>query len=138
MPKAQHKQNRHYRDDDAKAADGPGSEATGEIPTIKREFILTHSTDNTLQDVVRVFSRATGTNLTNSHFLRVLMKTLAHAMPELEKKASQIGELKRPGNARGREADREEYEQAIVEAVVSALRSCPPFEAGKRRSSKGK
>ena len=138
MPKVQHKRKRIDREDEAKHADSNHVAATAEVPSVKREFILTKSTDEALEDVVQAFSRATGAKLTNSHFLRALMKGLAHAMPELEREASQIGELKRPGNARGKEAERDEYEETLAEAVVSALRSCPPFEAGKKRSSKGK
>jgi hypothetical protein len=114
------------RDDYMKRAK-PTHTAEMDIPNIKREFILTQSADETLQDAVRLFSRATGTQLSNSHFLRVLIKGLAHAMPELEREASQIGKLKRPGNARGKEAEREEYEQRLAKAVTNAMRSTRPF-----------
>jgi hypothetical protein len=99
-------------------------EATGETPDIKREFILTASADETLHQGVRIFSRATGTDLTNSHFLRVLLKTVEHALPELEKEASRIGRLKRPSNAKGHEADREEYERRLAQALLVAIRKC--------------
>lgn len=109
-----------------------------ETPNIKREFILTQSTDDTLQDLVRVFSRATGANLTNSHFLRVVLKALAHAMPELEREASELGSLKRPSNARGNQAAREGYEEALAVAVASALQASPRFEPGKPRKTKSR
>jgi hypothetical protein len=100
----------------------------GETPHIKREFILTPAADDTLAGTVRCLSRATGTNVSNSHFLRSLLKAVAHALPELEREASQIGRLKRPGNARGKEACREGYEEKLAEALLAALRAWTPKE----------
>jgi hypothetical protein len=133
MPKRQHQAKQSYRDDDTRAAHAIRPQPGAEIPTIKREFILTPSVDDTLHDVVRLFSRETGSNLTRSHFLRALFKAVAHAMAELESEASEIGALFRPSNAPGNQAAREEYEQRIAEAVLSAFRSCPPFESQLRK-----
>src|SRR6516225_4742791 len=93
---------------------------TGETPTIKREFILTPQADETLKHLVDLFSRATGTQVTNSHLLRAALKALAEAMPAIERGASELGPLKRPSNARGREAERERYEEAIARAISRA------------------
>ena len=144
MPKRQ--QNRIYRE-----SSGPGGEITGpgadpelaDTPSIKREFMLTPLADDSLHNAVRVLSRATGASLSNSHFLRVMLKIVEHAMPEIEREASRLGKLKRPGNARESQAEREEFEHKIAEAVAAALQSCPPMaldsgaprkvrEAGKR------
>lgn len=102
--------------------------ARGETPDTKREFILTPSADETLKDVVRAISKATGANLTNSHFLRAVLKVIAHAMPDLEREAGRIGRLPRPSNARGKEPDREEYEAKLASALLAALRACPPMD----------
>jgi hypothetical protein len=99
------------------------AEPTGETPTIKREFILTPQADETLKHLVDVFSRATGTQVTNSHLLRAALKALAEAMPAIERGASELGRLKRPSNARGREAERERYEEAIARALSQASRN---------------
>jgi hypothetical protein len=123
---------------DPEPGEAPGVDANADIPNVKREFILTQSADETLREVVRLFSKATGANLTNSHFFRVLLKTVAHAMPELKQEAPQVGTLKRPSNAREGQAAREEYERAIAKAVVAALRSSPPFDASSGDSRKGK
>jgi hypothetical protein len=95
-------------------------------------------TDDTLQQVVRLFERAIGTDLTNSHMFRVLLKSVAHAMPMLEREVSQLGKLKPPSNARASQLEREEFERKLAAAVVSAFRKCPPFDAdaGDRRQGK--
>jgi hypothetical protein len=49
-------------------------------------------------------------------------------MPELEKEAWQIGKLRRPSNARGKEAEREEYEKRIAASLLSGMRACLPME----------
>jgi hypothetical protein len=110
---------------------GPGyannDGATGDLANIKREFILTQSADDALHELMRVVSRSTSTNLTNSHLFRVLLKVVEHAMPEIEKEFSQVGKLKRPSNARGRESERDEFERMLASALVAALRDCDPL-----------
>ncbi len=104
------------------------AEPTGETPDIKREFILTQTADDALAHLTALYSRATGTNVTNSHFLRAVLKALVHAMPEVEKQAWQVGKLRRPSNARGREAERDEYERRIAASLLAGMRACPPME----------
>jgi hypothetical protein len=99
---------------------------TGETPDIKREFILTRVADDTLREAVRLLSRATGTDVTNSHFLRALLEVVAQAMPELEQGATGLGRLRRPSNARGNEAARESYERRLAEALRAGLRARRP------------
>lgn len=84
MGKRQHQEKRSYRDDDTRTGETNGPEPSADIPNIKREFILTQSTDEMLYDAVRLFSRATGARLTNSHFLRILLKSVEHAMPQIK------------------------------------------------------
>src|SRR5262249_7598942 len=112
-------------------APGPTSKApepTGETPDIKREFILTQTADDALGHLTSLYSKATGTHVTNSHFLRALLKALAHAMPEVERQAWQIGKLRRPSNARGKEADRDEYERRLAASLLAGMRACLPIE----------
>src|SRR5262245_30297608 len=110
MPKRQHLEKQSYRDDDRRPGETNGPEANAFIPNIKREFMLTQSADETLYNAVRLLSGATGSNLSNSHFFRIFLKCIAHAMPELRGEASKLGRLQRPSNWRGKEAEREEYE----------------------------
>jgi hypothetical protein len=120
MPKRQHQDNRKYKIDERgpERVPRPKPNAT---PIVKREFMLTPAADDTLFEAIRVLSRATCTNLSNSHFLRVLLKVVADAMPQIKEMASQLGELKRPGNAPENQADREEYEQRMAEAVAAGI-----------------
>jgi hypothetical protein len=139
MPKRQPQNKRPLDEDETGAGEAANLVANAEIlPNIKREFILTQLTDNTLQDAVRLFSRAIGTDLTNSHMLRVILKAVAHAMPVLEREVSQLGKLRRPSNARTSQLEREEFERKLASAVVAALRKSRPFEADARDRRQGK
>ena len=140
MPKRHQRSKRALSEDETGSSDAASLDANSDIiPNIKREFILTPLTDDTLQDVVRLFSRAIGTDLTNSHMLRVILKAVAHAMPVLEREVSQLGKLKRPSNARTSQLEREEFERKLAAVLVAAFRKAPPFEAdaGHCRSGKG-
>lgn len=137
MPRHQHKQNRTSSYEDPKT----GSIAAGEeaeVPNIKREFMLTPSADDVLSDTVRLLSRASGTSLSNSHFVRILLKAIAHAKPQLEDVSLQIGKLKRPSNAKESQPEREEYEQKLAAAVVTAIQAAPKLEVGAGNTRQGK
>jgi hypothetical protein len=113
---------RHHEDHATPAVD---AEALTETPTIRRQFILTPSADLTLKHVVAVYSKAAGSELTNSHFLRVMLKAIAHAMPQLEQEAEHMGKLKRPKNDRANEAQREEFERKLASSLVTGMRAAP-------------
>ena len=101
---------------------------TGEFANITRQFILTPSTDEILKRLIVVYNRASGANLTNSHLLRAILKAVAHAMPELEREATRLRALKRPSNARGKEALREDFEQKLAAAFVAGMRAAAVYE----------
>jgi len=100
-------------------------EALTETPTIRRQFILTPSADLTLKHLVALYSKATGSELTNSHVLRALLKAIEHAMPQLEHEADQMGKLKRPKNDRANEAHRDEFEQKLASCIVAGMHGAP-------------
>ena len=102
--------------------------ATGELANITRQFILTESTDEVLQQLVQLYSRAAGSQLTNSHVLRAILKGIAHAMPELEREVGRMGKIKRPQNIRGKEHERESFEQKIAVAFASGMRAASVLE----------
>ena len=102
--------------------------ATGELANITRQFILTESTDEVLQQLVQLYSRAAGSQLTNSHVLRAILKGIVHAMPELEREVGRMGKIKRPQNIRGKEHERESFEKKIAAAFVSGMRAASVFE----------
>lgn len=128
MPKRQHQDNRKYKIDESGAENALPAESSI-APTIKREFVLTPAADDTLYKAVRTLSRATGTNLSNSHFLRVMLKVVADAMPQIEAEALRLGKLKRPGNTAADQPEREEYEQKIAEAVTAAIAAAATSKA---------
>lgn len=97
----------------------------GEVPTIKREFVLTPSTDQTFSQLVDLYRRTTGTKLSSSHVARAVLRGIAHCMDNLEREARRIGQLRLPGNARGREGQREQFEQRLAEAFVAGVRAAP-------------
>jgi len=102
--------------------------ATGELANITRQFILTESTDEILRQLVQLYSRAAGSQLTNSHILRAILKGIAHAMPEIEREAERLGRIKRPRNIRGKEHEREIFERKISSAFMSGMRAASLFE----------
>jgi hypothetical protein len=139
MPKRQ--QNRSYKDKDAteERSSRPAANAEGSIlPTIKREFMLTPLADDGMHEAIRVLSRGTGTTLSKSHFLRILIKVIASAIPDIEREVSELGKLKRPANTRESQVDREEYEQQIAQAVAAALKTAPPPGMDTGSSRKGR
>jgi hypothetical protein len=140
MPKRQ--QDRSYKDSDPTGEGTAHPVATAEAsdyPNIKREFMLTRMADESLFEAIRALSRATGTSLSNSHFFRVMLKVVANAIPEIEREASRLrGTLKRPGNARENQAEREEYELKLAKAIAAALKSAPPPGLDAGSSQKGR
>lgn len=105
-----------------------GRGATGEIANITRQFIVTESTDEILKQIVQLYSRAIGSQLTNSHVLRAILKGVAHAMPELEREAERLGRIKRPRNVRGKEHERELFERRIAAAFMAGMRAASVYE----------
>ena len=100
-------------------------ESLTETPTIRRQFILTPSADLTLKHMVALYGKATGSELTNSHVLRALLKAIEHAMPQLEHEADQMGKLKRPKNDRANEAHRDEFERKLASCIVAGMHGAP-------------
>jgi hypothetical protein len=110
--------------DAAPAADeADPAPATGEQPDIKREFTLTRSTDDTLSELVALYQRTTGCRLHASHLMRALLKVLRQAMPDVEHEARALGPLRRPSNASGREAERDEFESRLAASLSAGLRA---------------
>jgi hypothetical protein len=105
---------------------------TGEPANIKREFVLSPSTDETFSRLVELYRRSTGTRLSSSHVARAMLKGVAACMASLEREAETIGRLRLPGNARGREGERERFEDRIAEAFTNGFRSAAAYRS--RRS----
>jgi hypothetical protein len=99
----------------------PVARRTGEAVDKQREFQLTRSTDETLEDLVTLYRRSTGAELTRSHVLRAVLKAVAERMPRLRQEAGGIGPLRRPSNAKGFEEAREEFEEQIKQAFLRGM-----------------
>ncbi len=95
---------------------------------IKREFVLTPTAEEALTRLVQVYRNATGTRLSNSHVIRAVLRGVAHGLSAIEREANRVGPLKLPSNAKGREAEREQFETALASSFIAAMRSLPAYE----------
>lgn len=100
----------------------------GEQPNVKRDLVLTSSTDEILTRLVELYRRSTATKLTNSHVMRAVLKGIGHCMDTLEREAKRIGPQKLPANARNKQAERERFEALIADAFVSGVRAAAAFD----------
>jgi hypothetical protein len=87
-----------------------GAVTNSECATIKRELTLSPAGDDVFEQLIELYRRATGTRLSASHLARAMLRGLAHCLPALQREANRIGRLKLPSNARGRELERERFE----------------------------
>lgn len=106
----------------------PDPALTGEPANVKREFVLTPSGEESLRRLQAIYERATGAKLTGSHMLRALLRVVDAALPDIEREAARLGPLKRPSNARGGEAERDEFERRIAACLLAGMRECPPLD----------
>lgn len=102
--------------------------AWGEQPNIKREVVLTSSTDEILTRLVELYRRSTATKLTSSHVMRAILKGIGHCMDTLEREAKRIGPQKLPANARNKQPERERFEALIADAFVAGVRAASAFD----------
>jgi len=95
---------------------------------IKREFVLTPASEETLARLVQVYRNATGTRLSNSHVMRIVLRGVAHGLSAIEREANLIGLLKLPSNAKGREEERKRFENLLARSFIAAMRTLPALE----------
>jgi len=101
--------------------------ASIETAAIKREIVLSLSTDETFTRLIELYRRSTGTRLSGSHVARAMLRGVSHCFESLQREAGDIGRLKLPGNARGREGERDRFEDRIAEAFVNGIRSAAAY-----------
>lgn len=116
----------------APTTEAPASEPWSQQPTIKRELVLTPSTDETFSRLVELFRRSTGTRLTNSHVARALLKGVAHCMDQIQREADRVGRQRLPSNARAHELHRERFEAILADAIIAAIRASAAYDPGRR------
>lgn len=95
---------------------------------IKREFVLTPVTEQSLTQLIDVIRRATGARVSASHVLRALLLATQHAQASIGTEARRVGPLRLPSNARGRESERAAFERRITVALVAGMRSAATLD----------
>ncbi len=105
-----------------------GTVTNSECASIKRELTLSPAGDDVFEQLIELYRRATGTRLSASHLTRAMLRGLAHCLPALQREARRIGRLKLPSNARGRELERERFEERIARAFIAGVRAAPGAE----------
>lgn len=99
-------------------------------PCINRELVLTPAAARALDRLVEVFREATGSRLSTSHAARALLVATAACIEPIEREARRLGALRLPGNARGREGERERFERRLAAAIVAGFRAAAALEPG--------
>jgi hypothetical protein len=108
----------------ARAGTAPAVRAGEASVCIKREFTLCPLTDEAFNQLVGIYRRATRTRLSNSHVMRALLRGIAHCMDGLENEAiQQLIPQKLPSNARGKDAERDRFEERLASAVIAGVRA---------------
>lgn len=100
----------------------PARSPSRDLPSIKRELVLSPLAEATFAELVDVLRRTTGTKLTASHAFRSLMRALRPAVTTLAGRSDCV-RLRLPSNAPGYEKERETFEEALCRLLVSAIYS---------------
>lgn len=91
---------------------------------IKREFTLCSHTDEVFNRLADIYRRATRTRLSNSHVMRALLRGVADCLDGLELEANKrLVPQKLPSNARGREAERAQFEERLARVLIAGVRA---------------
>jgi len=98
----------------------PARSSSRDLPTIKRELVLSPLAEATFTELVDALRRATGTKLTASHAFRSLMRALAPAVTAIAERPDGV-RLRLPSNAPGYETEREDFEAALCRLMQSAI-----------------
>ncbi len=106
-----------------------GSDGSG---LIKREFVLSAETDESLSRLVQVLRGATRSRLTYSHVARAILIGIEHCMTTIAREASALGPMKLPSNAKGRDRDREAFERRLAGVLLFGIRSAPSLDVPSR------
>lgn len=96
---------------------------------IKREFVLTPVTERVLTTLIDSIREATGARVSASHVLRALLLAVEHAQGTIDSEARRVGPLRLPSNARGRNAERAEFERRIAAALAAGMRAAAAFDS---------
>jgi len=120
----------HTRPDSRNSPDGTPAMnpiTPGTPRHVKREITLTPQANETLDTLVELCRRATGTRLSTSHVLRAVLVSIMHSMPFLDYEMMKVGPLKLPGNSPDRQSEREHFESRLAQALLAGIRRAPAF-----------
>lgn len=95
---------------------------------IKREFVLTPGTERALTTLIDSIRHATGARVSASHVLRALLLAVEHAQSNIDGESRRLGTLRLPSNARGRDAERAQFERQIAAALAAGMRAAAAFD----------
>lgn len=98
---------------------------------IKREFVLTPATDRAMTTLIGSLRLATGARVSASHVLRSLLLAVEHAQGSIDSESRHVGPLRLPSNARGREAERIEFERRIAAVLAAGMRAAAAFDSSR-------
>lgn len=98
---------------------------------IKREFVLTPATDRAMTTLIDSLRLATGARVSASHVLRALLLAVEHAQGCIESESRHVGRLRLPSNARGRDAERAEFERRIAAVLAAGMRAAAAFDSSR-------
>ena len=90
--------------------------------TRKREIGFSTRSNEVLDKLVHAYSDATASTVTTSHVIRAMLLAAEEALPEILDEISSLGPMKRPGNEKKFDVEREEYEKALGAAFLDGLR----------------
>lgn len=97
---------------------------------IKRECILTPSTDAVLSRLTEAIRRGTGARVNTSNAVRAMLRVVNAAWPRVEDELRAIGPLRLPGNGPGSEPRREAFEEQLAAAIGRAVRTAHADRGG--------
>lgn len=90
---------------------------------VTRQFRLPLEADNTLQELIRIFSEASEVNMKMTEVLCAVMQGIQSALPEIEREAKNLGTLKRPKNDLLNSYKKEEFLKEMAKRFVAGMRA---------------
>ena len=90
---------------------------------VKREFTLTLDADCAFTRLVGLLRTGSGTKLNNSHVLRAIIHAVEPAFEAVRNEVGAAGPFRLPGNGKGFESQRREFEAQLIRALRAGLRA---------------
>lgn len=101
----------------------PAGQLSHAYSWVKREFTLSTDADRAFTQFVSLLRDSTGTRLHNSHAMRALIHAVEPAFEAVRRELLASGPYRLPGNGKGDEGRRCEFERRLSAAIQVALSS---------------